>query len=160
MRGVLQLAAERSGWDKPLPAGRFRGVACFGCFASYMAEVVEITMENDQPRVHRVVAAADCGQVVNPAILEQQVQGGIIYALANALRAKITIEKGRIVQGNFDDYAPLRMEETPTVEVYSVSSAEAPTGIGEPPVPPLAPALCNAIYAATKKRIRALPISG
>jgi isoquinoline 1-oxidoreductase subunit beta len=158
MRGVMQLAAEKAGWDKPLPAGHYRGVACFGCFASYMAEVVEITMENDQPRVHRVVAAVDCGQVVNPSILEQQIQGGIVYGLSNALRAKITIEKGRVVQGNFDDYAPLRMEETPAVEVYAVPSPEAPTGIGEPSVPPIAPALCNAIYAATKKRIRALPI--
>jgi len=158
MRGVLQLAAEKSGWDKALPAGRYRGVACFGCFASYMAEVVEISMENDQPHVHRVVAVVDCGQVVNPSILEQQIQGGIVYGLANALRAKITIEKGRVVQGNFDDYAPLRMEETPAVEVYAVPSPETPTGIGEPSVPPIAPALCNAIYAATKKRIRALPI--
>ena len=157
-RAALQLAAEKSGWDKPLPAGRYRGVACFGCFASYMAEVVEISMENNQPRVHRVVAVVDCGQVVNPAILEQQIQGGIVYGLANALRAKITIDKGRVVQGNFDDYAPLRMDETPTVEVYAVSSQEVPTGIGEPSVPPVAPALCNAIYSATKKRIRALPI--
>jgi CO/xanthine dehydrogenase Mo-binding subunit len=160
MRGVLQLAAEKAGWDKPLPAGHYRGIACFGCFASYMAEVIEITMENDQPRVHRVVAAVDCGQVVNPAILEQQIQGGIVYGLANALRAKITIEKGRVVQGNFDDYAPLRMDETPAVEVYAIPSVESPTGIGEPSVPPIAPALCNAIYAATKKRIRALPILG
>jgi len=158
MRGVVQLAAEKAGWDKPLPAGQYRGVACFGCFASYMAEVVEITMEKDEPRVHRVVAAVDCGQVVNPSILEQQIQGGIVYGLANALRAKITIEKGRVVQGNFDDYAPLRMDETPVVEVYAVPSVEAPTGIGEPSVPPIAPALCNAIYAATRKRIRALPI--
>ena len=141
-----------------LPAGRYRGIACFGCFASYVAEVVEITMENDQPRVQRVVAAVDCGQVVSPTILEQQIQGGIVYALANALRAKITIEKGRVVQGNFDDYAPLRMEEMPTVEVYAIASQEPPTGIGEPPVPPLAPALSNAIYAASKKRIRSLPI--
>ncbi len=160
MRGVLQLAAEKAAWDKPLPAGHYRGIACFGCFSSYMAEVVEITMEADQPRIHRVVAAVDCGQVINPAILEQQIQGGIVYALANALRAKITIDKGRVVQGSFDDYAPLRMEETPTVEVYAVPSQEAPTGIGEPSVPPLAPALGNAIYAATKKRIRSLPILG
>jgi isoquinoline 1-oxidoreductase beta subunit len=158
MRGALQLAAEKAGWDKPLPAGHYRGIACFGCFASYVAEVVEITMENGQPRVHRVVAAVDCGQVVNPSILEQQIQGGIVFGLANALRAKITIDKGRVVQGNFDDYAPLRMDETPVVEVYTVASSEAPTGIGEPSIPPLAPALCNAIYAATKKRIRALPI--
>jgi isoquinoline 1-oxidoreductase subunit beta len=158
MRGVLQLAAEKSGWGKPLPVGHFRGVACFGCFASYMAEVVEITMDNDQPHVHRVVAAVDCGQIVNPSILEQQIQGGIVYGLTNALRAKITIDKGRVVQGNFDDYAPLRMDETPAVEVYAVPSVEVPTGIGEPSVPPVAPALCNAIFAATKKRIRALPI--
>jgi isoquinoline 1-oxidoreductase subunit beta len=160
MRTVLQLAADKAGWKNPLPAGRFRGIACFACFSSYVAEVVEISMENDTPRVHRVVAAVDCGQVVNPSILEQQIPGGVVYALSNALRAKITIEKGRVVQGNFDDYAPLRMEETPAVEVYAVPSAEAPTGIGEPSVPPLAPALCNAIYAATKKRIRALPILG
>jgi isoquinoline 1-oxidoreductase subunit beta len=168
MRGVLQLAAERAGWDHPLPSGRYRGIACFGCFGSYMAEVVEISTRNpavaDGPNetqmagVHRVVAAVDCGQVVNPSILEQQIQGGVVYGLANALRAKITIEKGRIVQGNFDDYAPLRMEESPVVEVYAVASGESPTGIGEPSVPPIAPALCNAIYAATKKRIRTLPI--
>jgi isoquinoline 1-oxidoreductase beta subunit len=158
MRGVLQMAAEKAGWGKPLPAGRFRGIACFGCFGTYMAEVVEISMENDQPRVHRVVGAIDCGQVVNPNILEQQIQGGVIFALGNALRAQITIDKGRVVQGNFDDYAPIRMNEAPVVEAYFVPSTEAPTGAGEPPVPPLAPALCNAIYAATKKRVRALPI--
>src|ERR1035438_705427 len=158
MRGALQLAAEKSGWDKPLPAGHYRGVACFGCFGSYMAEVVEITMENDHPRVHRVVAVVDCGQVINPSILEQQIQGGIVYRSEERRGGKITIEKGRVVQGNFDDYVPLRMEETPAVEVYAVPSAEAPTGIGEPSVPPIAPALCNAIYAATKKRIRALPV--
>ena len=158
MRAVLQLAAEKAGWDKPLPAGHYRGIACFACFQTYMAEVVEITMENTQPKVHRVVAAVDCGQVVNPAILEQQIQGGVVYGLSNALRAQITIDKGRIVQGNFDDYAPLRMDETPVVEVYAMPSQEPPTGIGEPSLPPVAPALCNAIYAATKKRIRTLPI--
>ena len=158
MRGVLQLAAEKAGWDKPLSPGHYRGIACFGCFQTYMAEVVEITIEGTQPKVHRVVAAVDCGQVVNPAILEQQIQGGVIYGLSNALRAQITIDKGRVVQGNFDDYPPLRMEEAPAVEVYAVPSQEAPTGIGEPSLPPVAPALCNAIYAATKKRIRTLPI--
>ena len=158
MRAVLQLAAEKAGWDKPLPAGHYRGIACFACFQTYMAEVVEITMENTQPKAHRVVAAVDCGQVVNPAILEQQIQGGVVYGLSNALRAQITIDKGRIVQGNFDDYAPLRMDETPVVEVYAMPSQEPPTGIGEPSLPPVAPALCNAIYAATKKRIRTLPI--
>src|ERR1700691_6517734 len=115
-------------------------------------------MHTDVSRVRRVVPVVDCGQVVNPSILEQQIQGGIVFGLGNALRAKITIEKGRVVQGNFDDYAPLRMGEAPVVEVYSVPSTESPTGIGEPSVPPLAPALCSAIYAATKKRIRTLPI--
>jgi len=158
MRGALQLAADKAGWGKPLPAGHHQGIACFACFSSYMAEVVEVSMENAQPRVHRVVAAIDCGQVVNPNILEQQIQGGVIYALTNALRAQVTIDKGRVVQGNFDDYAPIRMNEAPVVEAYFVQSTEAPTGAGEPPVPPLAPALCNAIYTATKKRIRALPI--
>ncbi|HTR66404.1 MAG TPA: xanthine dehydrogenase family protein molybdopterin-binding subunit [Terriglobales bacterium] len=158
MRAVLQLAAEKAGWGKPLEAGRYRGIACFACFSSYAAQIVEISMENDRPRVHRVVSAVDCGQVVNPAILEQQIQGGVIFALGNALQAQITIDKGRIVQGNFDDYAPLRMNEAPVVEPHYVDSAESPTGIGEPPIPPVAPALCNAIYAATKKRIRALPV--
>src|SRR5258708_29964240 len=123
-----------------------------------MAVVNRIPREITQTREHRVIAVEDSGQVVKPAILEQQIQGGIVYGLGNALRAKITIEKGRVVQGNFDDYAPLRMEEAPTVEVYAIPSADVPTGIGEPSVPPIAPALCNAIYAATKKRIRALPI--
>ena len=158
MRGVLQLAAEKAGWGKPLPAGHHRGLACFGCFSSYAACVVEITMDKGEPKVQRVVTAIDCGQVVNPGILEQQQQGATIFALANALRAKITIDKGRVVEANFDDYAPLRMSEIPAVEAYFVPSTETPTGAGEPPVPPVAPALCNAIYAATKKRIRALPI--
>ena len=158
MRGTLELAAEKAGWGKALAAGHYQGIACFGCFSSYMAEVVELSMEGTQPRVHRVVAAIDCGQVVNPNILEQQIQGGVIYALTNALRGQITIEKGRVVQGNFDDYAPIRMGEAPVVEAHFVASSEAPTGAGEPPVPPLAPALSNALYGATKRRIRSLPI--
>ena len=160
MRGVLQLAADKAGWGKPLPAGHYHGIACFGCFSTYAAQVVELSMEQGQPRIHRVVAAIDCGQVINPNILQQQIQGGVIYGLSNALRAKITIEKGRVVQGNFDDYAPMRMNEVPAVEAYVVESTEAPTGAGEPPIPPLAPAICNAMYAITKKRIRALPILG
>lgn len=159
LRNVLKLAATKAGWSKPLPPRRFRGVACFGCFSTYAADVVEISMENDQPRVHRVVSVVDCGLVVNPNILDQQIQSAVIYGLANALRAQITIKNGRVVQGNFDEYQPIRMNEAPKVEAYFVPSTEPPTGIGEPPLPPLAPALCNAIYAATKKRIRALPIS-
>lgn len=158
MRGVLQLVAEKAAWGKPVEGGHYRGIACFGCFSSYAANVIEISMENDKPRIHRVVAAVDVGQVINPTILEQQIQGAVIYGLTNALRAQITIEKGRVVQGNFDDYEPIRMSEAPMVEAYYVPSTEAPSGVGEPPLPPVAPALCNAIYAATKKRIRALPI--
>ena len=158
LRNVLKLAAEKAAWEKPLPAGRFRGIAAFGCFSSYAAEVVEISMDKGEPKVHRVVAAVDCGRVINPNILDQQIRSAIIYGLTNALRAQITIDKGRVVQGNFDDYQPLRMNETPVIETHFVPSAEAPSGIGEPPVPPVAPALCNAIYAATKKRVRALPI--
>ena len=158
MRTTLQLAADKAGWGKPLPAGHYQCLACFASFNTYAAEIVEISMDGDTPRVHRVIAAIDCGQVVNPQILEQQIQGGVIYSLANALRAQITIDKGRVVQGNFNDYEPIRMNEARKVEAYWVESTESPTGAGEPPVPPLAPALCNAIYAATKKRIRALPI--
>ena len=158
LRSVLQLAAEKAEWQKPLPPGRHRGVACFGCFSSYAAAVIEISMEGGKPRVHRVVDAIDCGQVVNPNILDQQIHSAVIYGLTNALRAQITIEKGRVVQSNFNDYEPLRMNESPKVEAHFVSSTEAPSGAGEPPVPPLAPALCNAIYAATKNRIRKLPI--
>jgi isoquinoline 1-oxidoreductase beta subunit len=158
MRNVLKLAAEKAGWHEPLAAGRYRGIACFGCFSTYAADVVEISMENGQPRVHRVVSVVDCGQVVNPNILEQQIQGSVVFGLANVLRAQITIDKGKVVQGNFDTYQPIRMNEAPKVEGYFVPSTEPPTGMGEPPIPPLAPALCNAIYSATKKRIRALPI--
>jgi CO/xanthine dehydrogenase Mo-binding subunit len=116
------------------PAGRYRGIACFGCFSTYAAEVVEISMKNGQPQVHRVVVVMDCGRVVNPNILEQQMHGAVIYGLANALRAQITIDKGRVVQGNFDDYQPIRMNEAPEVEAYFVPSTEPPSGAGEPPV--------------------------
>ena len=157
MRNVLQLAAEKAGWKKPLP-GHYQGIACFGCFSTYAANVVEISMQDNAPKIHRVVSVVDCGQVVNPNILEQQIQGAVVFGLTNALRAQITIEKGRVVQGNFDGYQPIRMNEAPKVEAYFVPSTEPPSGVGEPPIPPLAPALCSAIYAATKKRIRALPI--
>ena len=123
-----------------------------------MAEVVEISMQESEPKVHRVVAAIDCGRVINPEILEQQIQSGVIFALSAALRGKITVDKGRIVQGNFDDYELVRMGEAPLVEAHFVASQEDPTGAGEPPVPPLAPALCNAIFAATGKRVRSLPL--
>ena len=140
------------------PAGRHRGIAAFGCFGTYAAEVVEITMQDGDPHVERVVVAVDCGQVINPNILEQQLHSAVIFGLSAALRGQITVEHGQIQQANFDTYPILRMNQVPAIETHFVESHEAPTGIGEPPVPPLAPALCNAIYAATKKRIRKLPI--
>ena len=158
LRGVLQMVGDKSGWDKPLPVGRHRGIAAFGCFGTYAAEVVEITLEDGDPHVERVVVAVDCGQVINPNILEQQIHSAVIFGLSAALRGQITVENGQIQQANFDSYPILRMNQIPAIETYFVESHEAPTGIGEPPVPPLAPALCNAIYAATKKRIRKLPI--
>lgn len=158
LRRVLQLAGEKSNWHKPLPAGHFCGIAAFASFSSYVAEVVEISMEGDTPRVHRVVVAADVGQQVNPNILQQQAQSAAIFGLTAALHGKITVEDGRIVQTNFGDYELLRLNAAPKVEAYFVDSSEPPSGIGEPPVSPIAPALCAAIYAATKKRIRTLPI--
>ena len=126
MRNVLKLAGEKSGWHKPLAAGHYRGIACFGCFSTYAADVVEISMENGQPRVHRVVSVVDCGQVVNPNIVEQQIQGSVVFGLANVLRAQITIDKGKVVQGNFDTYQPIRMNEAPKVEGYFVPSTSRP----------------------------------
>ena len=160
MRGVLQLVAEKANWSKPVAAGVHRGIAAFACFNTYVAEVVEVAMEGNEPKVKRVVVAADVGQRINPNILEQQAQSAVMFGLSAALRGKITIDKGRVVQSNFGDYEPVRMSEAPIVEAYFVDSNAAPSGIGEPPVPPLAPALCSAIYSATKKRIRALPILG
>jgi isoquinoline 1-oxidoreductase subunit beta len=160
MRGVLELVAEKANWGEPVSAGIHRGIAAFACFNTYVAEVVEIVMEGNEPKVKRVMVAADVGQRINPNILEQQAQSAVMFGLSAALRGKITIDKGRVVQSNFGDYEPVRMSEAPIVEAYFVDSNAAPSGIGEPPVPPLAPALCSAIYSATKKRIRALPILG
>jgi isoquinoline 1-oxidoreductase beta subunit len=115
-------------------------------------------MQSGDPHVERVVVSVDCGQVINPNILEQQLHSAVIFGLSAALRGQITVENGQIQQANFDTYPILRNNEVPVIETHFVANHEAPTGIGEPPVPPLAPALCNAIYAATKKRIRKLPI--
>jgi len=158
LRGALQLAADRAGWGKPLPAGRGRGIACHSSFGSHVAEVAEVSVEKGRPRVHRVVAAVDLGVALNPDSVEHQVEGAIVFGLSAALRGEITLAKGAVVQGNFDDYEPLRMDEMPAVEVHLVPSDEAPGGIGEPGLPPIAPAVANALFAATGKRIRRLPI--
>ena len=157
--GVLDLAAEKAGWGKKPAEGRVRGIAVAEAFGSYVAEVAEISIEKGgKPRVHRVVCAVDCGPIVNPDTIEAQMQGGIVYGLSAALYGDITIDRGRVSQGNFNDYPVVRMNEMPAVEVYIVKSTEKQGGIGEPGVPPIAPALCNAIFTATGTPVRRLPI--
>ncbi|HXA75788.1 MAG TPA: xanthine dehydrogenase family protein molybdopterin-binding subunit [Candidatus Acidoferrales bacterium] len=156
---VLNLAAEKAGWGTTLPKGRFRGIACLEAFSTYAAEVVEISLDKDGTvNVHRVVCAMDCGRVINPASAEAQVTGAVVYGITAALKTEITIDRGRVVQTNFGDNPMLRMNESPKIEVHFVPSEETPTGLGEPAVPPVAPAIANAIFAATGKRIRHMPI--
>jgi isoquinoline 1-oxidoreductase subunit beta len=156
--GVLNLAAEKGGWGTPLPKDHYRGIAVLEAFSTYVAEVVEISLDKDGVKVHRVTVALDCGRIVNPNIIEQQAVGAVVYGLTQTLKGEITIDKGRVQQANFDTYDMLRMNEMPKVDVHIVPSDETPTGMGEPAVPPVAPAICNAIFAATGKRIRHLPI--
>jgi isoquinoline 1-oxidoreductase beta subunit len=158
-RAVLEAAADKAGWGRPLPAGVHRGIAVAQSFGSYVAEVAEVSVASDgTPRVHRVVAAVDCGMTVNPQIIRRQIEGAIVYGLTAALYGKITFKEGRVEQGNFDDYPLLRIGEMPKVEVHILPSTEKPGGIGEPGTPPIAPAVVNAIFAATGKRLRSLPI--
>jgi isoquinoline 1-oxidoreductase beta subunit len=158
-RGALELAAQKAGWGQPLPAGVHRGIALTHSFGSHVAEVAEVSVGADgQVKVHRVVAAVDCGQVVNPQIVRRQVEGAIVYGLSAALYGRIDLKDGEVVQGNFDDYPVMRMKHMPKVEVHIVPSTEDPSGVGEPGLPPAAPAVCNAIFAATGRRIRQLPI--
>jgi isoquinoline 1-oxidoreductase beta subunit len=158
-KGVLELAADKAGWGAPLPAGVFRGIAVAQSFGSYVAEVAEVSVGDDGGvKVHRIVAAVDCGRTVNPEIIRRQIESAIAYGLSAALYGKITLKDGKVEQGNFDSYPVLRMNEMPKVEVYIVPSTENPGGIGEPGLPAAAPAVTNAIFAATGKRIRRLPI--
>jgi isoquinoline 1-oxidoreductase beta subunit len=157
--GVLELAAEKAGWGKPLPAGRGRGLAVHASFESFNAQVAEVSVDKDgKVRVHRMVSVMDCGTYVNPGIIEAQVQGAAIFGLTAALYDELTFANGRVQQSNFHDYPMLRMNETPEIEVHVVKNTEKSGGIGEPGVPCAAPAVCNAIFAATGKRIRKLPI--
>ena len=159
LRGVLQLAALKAAWDKPLPKGRGRGIACHFSFQTYVAQVAEVSQEEDgNVRVHRVVAAVDCGTVVNPDGARAQMEGAIIFGLSAALKGQITVQDGAVQQSNFHDYPVLRMEETPVIEVHLVPSTERPSGMGEPGVPPIAPAVANALFAATGRRLRKLPL--
>jgi len=158
LRGVLELAADKAGWSTPPATGRSRGIAVAESFGSYVAQVAEISIERGQPRVHRVVCAIDCGMIVNPDTVVAQMESGIVYGLTAALKGEITIDNGRVVQGNFDDYPLLRLDQCPDIEVYIVPSLEAPGGVGEPGTPPIAPAVANAVFAATGKPVRRLPI--
>ncbi len=158
--GVINLAAEKSNWGEPLPAGQGRGMAYFATFGvTHVADVAEVTVDaNGNVRVTRVVCAVDCGRVVNPDNVAAQMQGGIVFGLTAALKAQATIKNGRVQESNFHDYPIWRMDEMPLIEVYIVPSENRPTGIGEMGVPPIAPAIANAVYAATGKRVRHIPI--
>jgi len=159
-KAVLEAAAAKAGWGKPLPKGVHRGIAVAQSFGSYVAEVAEVSVDKSgTPHVHRVVAAVDCGMTVNPQTIARQIEGAIVYGLTAALYGRITHKDGRVEQGNFDAYPLLRMHEMPKVEVHILPSTEKPGGIGEPGTPPIAPAVVNAIFAATGKRIRTLPIA-
>jgi isoquinoline 1-oxidoreductase beta subunit len=155
---VLRLAAEKGGWGEKLPAGRGRGIAVHESFRSFVAMTADVTVAKDGSiKVDRVVAAVDCGVAVNPDVIRAQVESGVGYGLGAALRNQITLTDGLVDQSNFDGYEPLRISDMPKVEVHIVPSQEPPTGIGEPGVPPLAPAVSNAIFAATGKRLNSLP---
>jgi len=160
LKGVLQLAAEKAGWGKPLPKGQGRGIAGFYSFHSYVAAVAEVSASSGGFKVNRIVCGVDCGRPVNPNGIRAQVESAAIYALTATFKDAITVDRGRIVQANFNDYDMIRMNDAPPIEVHIVQSTEEPTGIGEPTVPVIAPSVCNALYAATGKRLRRLPIRG
>jgi isoquinoline 1-oxidoreductase beta subunit len=159
LKACIELAAEKAGWGMPLPKGRGRGIAAHFSYQSYCAQVAEVSADaSGNLKVHRVVSAIDCGRVVNPGIVAAQMEGGVVFGLTSSLKSGITIDKGRVTQSNFDNYEMLRIDEMPKVETYIVPSSEPPTGVGEPGVPVVAPSVFNAIFAATGKRIRRLPL--
>ena len=156
--GVLDLAAQKAGWGKPLPKGMGRGIAVHFAFESYSAHVAEVSVEDGNVRVHRMVCAIDCGQYVNPGIIAAQTEGGAIFGASAALFQELTFDKGRLQQTNFNSFPVMRMNECPSIETHIVDNHEKSGGIGEPGVPCAAPAIANAVFAATGKRIRKLPI--
>ncbi len=159
LRRVLEVAANKAGWGKPMDKGRGRGVAVHYSFGTYVAQVAEVTVEAGKVKVDRVICAVDCGEFVHPGIVEAQMESAIIFGLTAVLKSSIKIEEGKVKQANFHNFKLLGIEEAPKIEVYIVPSGEKPGGIGEPGTPPIAPAVANAIFAATGKRIRRLPIT-
>ncbi len=158
LKAALELAADQAGWGKPLPPGHARGVGLSNNVGSNTVQIAEVSVERGKVRVHRVVCAVDCGHVVNPSGVGQQIQSGIVFGLTAALKGGITLEGGRVQQSNFHQYDMLRIDEMPKVEVHIVPSQAAPGGIGEASTPGIAPAMCNALYALTGKRVRKLPV--
>lgn len=157
---ALETAAEKAGWGKPLPAGRGMGIAVHESFGSFIAQVAEVSLgAKGELRIHRVVCAIDCGRIVNPDTIMAQMESGITFGLSAALYGAITLKDGRVQQGNFHDYPIVRMAAMPEVEVHIVPSDEPPGGVGEPGVPPIAPAVANALFAVSGARVRSLPIT-
>jgi isoquinoline 1-oxidoreductase beta subunit len=156
---VLDLAAAKSNWGSALPQGRARGIAVHESFGSVCAHVAEVSLNGNEIRVHKVTTAFDCGLVVNPLTVEAQLQSAIAFGLSAALYSQITFKDGQVEQSNFHDYRVLRMNEMPLVDVHLVTGGDKPTGVGEPGVPPIAPAVANALFALTGKRARRLPLS-
>ncbi len=157
---VLETAASKAGWDKPLPKGQGRGIAVHESFGSFVAQVAEVSLDaRGAVRVHRVVCAIDCGRIVNPDTIKAQMESGITFGLSAALYGAITLKNGRVEQGNFHDYPLVSLEAMPEVEVYIIESSEPPGGVGEPGVPPIAPAVANALFSVTGARVRSLPMT-
>jgi isoquinoline 1-oxidoreductase beta subunit len=157
VRAVLDLAAAKAGWGSPLPVGRARGIAVHESFGSIVSHVAEVSVEEGSIRVHRVVTAVDCGICVNPLGVRAQMESCVAFGLGAALHSEINLRKGRVVESNFHDYRILRLHEMPRVEVHIVESQEKAGGAGEPGTPPVAPAVANAVFALTGKRLRDLP---
>ena len=156
---VLKLVAEKSGWNNFQSGSIYQGISSHKSFGTWVAQVARISIDNNKVKVHEVHCAVDCGLVINPGIARAQISSAIIYGLSAALKSKITINDGKVVEANFDDFDVIRMDETPEINVYLVDSEASPKGVGEPGLPPIAPAIANAVYAATGKRYRNLPIN-
>jgi isoquinoline 1-oxidoreductase beta subunit len=156
--GALTLAAEKAGWGKTLPAGHAQGIAVAKSFNTWAAQVAEVSIERGRVRVHRVTCAVDCGLIINPDSIRAQMESAVVYGLTACIKGEITIAGGKVEQSNFDNYPLLRIDECPEIDVHIVDSSESPSGIGEPGVPPVAPAVANAVFALTGKPVRSLPI--